>query len=54
MGGEKCFIVQRGSQMLDVEGTMKSRTKFVGIDEQADFSGLAGQKPSDERVNSAH
>ncbi len=48
------LVVQAGGEFVDVEGTVDSRTQLVTVNQQTDFSGLAGKQPCDARVEPPH
>jgi hypothetical protein len=48
------LVVQAGGEFVDVEGTVESRAQLVTVNQQPDFSGLAGKQPCDARIEPPH
>ena len=41
------FVFQLGGEFLNLEGPVESGAYFLGIDQKANFDGLAGEESSD-------
>lgn len=54
MSGKERLVRQAGRELVDIEGAIQKRVKFLAISEEADLESLSCEQPSDTRVKATH